>query len=193
MGFFLNNTNYPFLHLVDGGGADNLGLRDYLDAISLAEANPELVRQKFSAKVRKVIVISVDAAVHHEKNWDRTTKTPGAIPVAMAASARIMEHYTADTLTWFHRAIDSLRARPDLKDRVSFDAVDLSFGQFSEPSQVQYFLSLPTTFNLNAHVVDELKTAAHTLLYQNADFKKLLTDLGANAPGASRGANGAAK
>ena len=41
--------------------------------------------------------------------------------------------------------------------------------------------------------MDELKTAAHTLLYQNADFKKLLTDLGANAPGASRGANGAAK
>jgi len=46
---------------------------------------------------------------------------------------------------------------------------------------------------LKAPVVDELKAAAHTLLYQNPDFKKLLTDLRASAPGASRGTNGAAR
>ena len=79
------------------------------------------------------------------------------------------------------------------KDRVSFYAIDLSFGQFSKPSEVQYFLSLPTTFSLNARVVGQLKTAAHTLLYQNPDFKKLLTDLGAGAPGVGRGSNETAK
>lgn len=180
LGFFLNNTNYPYLHLVDGGVADNLGLRDYLDAIALVEANPELARQEFAKKVRTVIIISADAAVHHEDYWDRTTQTPGSIPVTMAASARIMEHYTADTLTWFHSAIDGLRQRPELANRVSFYAINLSFKQFSEPSEAEYFLSLPTSFFLKGQVVDQLKVAARTLLYQNPEFQKLLTALGAS-------------
>jgi NTE family protein len=189
LGFFLNNTNYPYLHLVDGGVADNLGLRDYLDAISLVEANPELIREEVVQKVRKVIIISVDAAVHHQETWDRMTRTPDSIPVAMAASARIMEHYTADTLTWFHSAIDNLRTRPELAGKVEFYAIDLSFHQFSEPSEATYFLSLPTSFFLEGRVVDQLKAAAHTLLYQNPQFKKLVTDLAAvtNSPATVRG------
>ena len=184
LGFFLNNTNYPYLHLVDGGVADNLGLRDYLDAISLVEANPELAREEFAEKVRKVIIISVDAAVHHQETWDRTTKTPDSIPVAMAASARIMDHYTADTLTWFHSAIDNLRIRPELAGKVDFYAIDLSFNQFREPSEATYFLSLPTSFFLEGRVVDQLKAAARTLLYQNPEFNKMVAELGAttNSP-----------
>jgi len=193
LGFFLNNTNYPFLHLVDGGVADNLGLRDYLDAMALAEANPELVRQQLAEKVRKVIIISVDAAIHHENSWDRSTRTPGSIPVAMAAEARMMEHYTADTLEWFHNSIETLRQRPDLKNKVSFYAIDLSFKQFSEPSVANYFLSLPTTFDLNSQVVDRLKAAARTLLYQNPEFKHLLTDLNAHTARVDGGTNGAIK
>lgn len=172
---------------MDGGVSDNLGLRAYLDAISLLESNPELAGKTLPEKVRKVIFISVNATVHHERGWDRKSKTPGSIPVALAADARTMEHYSADTLAWLQSEIKNLRNQPDLKNKVSFYAIDLSFKQFSEPSEAEYFLSLPTTFSLSTRVVDQLKTAAHTLLYQNPDFKKLLTDLKASQAEAPRG------
>jgi hypothetical protein len=49
---FLNSTNYPYLHLVDGGVADNLGLRVYLDLMSYLSLNPELLHQGSCAAAR---------------------------------------------------------------------------------------------------------------------------------------------
>jgi NTE family protein len=155
--------------------------------------NPELLHQGSLAKVRKVIFICVNARVRDEKSWDRKAKTPRAIPVAVAADAVTMEHYSSDTLAWLGAAIDKLRNYPDLKNKVDFYSIDLSFDQFSEPSQAAYFLNLPTTFFLKDHVVDELKTAAHTLLYQHPDFKKLMTDLGASPTNPATGREGVVK
>jgi len=132
-------------------------------------------------KVRKVIFICVNARVSDEKSWDRKAKTPGSIPVAIAADAVTMRHYSTDTIEWLAAATEKLRSYPGLKDKVNFYSIDLSFDQFSDQSKAAYFLSLPTTFFLKSHVVDDLKAAAHTLLYQNPDFKKLMTDLGASS------------
>lgn len=181
---FLNSTNYPYLHVVDGGVSDNLGLRVYLDALSFMESDPELADQTLLKKVRKVVFISVNAAVHNEKIWDRKARTPGSIPVVMAADARMIEHYSTDTLAWFREALGKLRQQPDLQGKVDFYAIDLSFKKFNDPSRMAYFLSLPTTFNLSDEVVDELKAAAHTLLHENPDFKKLMADLNASRAGA---------
>ena len=176
---FLYGTNHPYLHCVDGGVADNLGLRVYLEALSHLELDPELLSQGSSGRVRKVVFISVNAMVHHEKGWDRKARTPESIPVVMAADARMMEHYSTDTLVWFREAIETLRHRPDLKGKVEFYAIDLSFSQLSDPSRAAWFLSLPTTFSLSDDVVDQLKSVAHELLNQNPDFQKLKADLGA--------------
>jgi NTE family protein len=190
---FLNNTNYPYLHLVDGGVSDNLGLRVYLELLSYLGLHPELMRQGLLEKVRKVVFISVNAYVRDEKSWDRKAKTPGSIPVALAADAVTMRNYSTDTLAWLENAMEKLRIQPDLKKKVDFYAIDLSFDQFPEQTEAAYFLNLPTTFFLKSHVVDDLKAAAHTLLYQNPDFKRLMTDLGAGSPSLPAGRAGAGK
>lgn len=180
---FLNATNYPYLHLSDGGVSDNLGLRSYLDTISLLEANPEMLERDSLKRVRKVVFISVNAFVHKEEVWDRKAKTPGAIPVAVAADSRTMERYSEDTLLWFRALIEGFRTRQELHGKVDFYSIELDFTKFKDREKALRFLSLPTTFKLKDEVVDELKQAAHTLLYQNEDFQKLATDLGADHPG----------
>jgi len=187
---FLNPTNYPYLHLVDGGVSDNLGLRSYLDAVSILESNPELLQGESLKKVRKVVFISVNAFIHHEKGWDRKAKTPGAIPVATAADARTMERYSEDTLLWFRELIRGFRARQELQGKVEFYFVELDFTKFKDRETILHFLSLPTTFKLSDKVVDELKQAAHTLLYQDEEFRKFATDLGADYPGETTAAPG---
>jgi hypothetical protein len=52
---------------------------------------------------------------------------------------------------------------------------------------------LPTSFFLKDHVVDDLPTAAHTLLYQNRDFKKPMTDLEASPTTPRAGSGGVVK
>ena len=172
---FLNRTNYPYLHCVDGGISDNLGLRIYLDAISHIELTPSLL----DPRVRKVVFISINAMVHREKGWDRSARTPNSIPVVLAADARMVEHYSTDTLVWFHEAVNKLRRRSDLQGKVEFYAIDLNFRQLADPAEAALFLNLPTAFDLNPDVVDKLRAAARTLLLQNPDFQKLKHDLGA--------------
>ena len=193
MKLFLNSTNYPYLHLVDGGVADNLGLRVYLELLSYLGLHPELLHQGSFEKVRKVIFICVNAYVKDEKTWDRKAKTPGSIPVAIAADAVTMRHCSSDTLAWMAAAVDKLRSDRDFKNRVDFYSIDLSFDQFRNQSEAAYFLSLPTTFCLKNDVVHKLKAAAHTLLYQNPDFKKLMTDLAATSTNPPAGRAGAVK
>ena len=84
--------------------------------------------------------------------------------------------------------MERLRNYPALKGKVDFYSIDLSFDQFSDQSEAAYYLSLPTSFFLKSQVVDKLKAAAHTLLYQNPDFRKLMTDLRArtNSPATGR-------
>jgi len=190
---FLNSTNYPYLHLVDGGVSDNLGLRVYLELLSYLGLNPELLHQGRLEKVRKVIFICVNAYVRDEKSWDHKAKTPRSIPVAIAADGVTMQNYSADTLAWLAAAIEKLRSYPDLKSKMDFYSIDLSFDQFREQSEAAYFLSLPTTFFLKSPVVDGLKAAARTLLYQNPDFKKLMTDLGASPTSLPAGRAGLVK
>ena len=46
---FMNRSNYPYLHLVDGGVSDNLGLRVYLELLSYLALKPDVVDELKSA------------------------------------------------------------------------------------------------------------------------------------------------
>lgn len=92
-----------------------------------------------------------------------------------------MEHYSNDTLEGLDAGVQKLRSSPGLNQKVDFYAINLSFDQLREPSEAEFLMRLPTTFFLQPQVVDALKSAARTLLYQNPDFKKLQLDLGASS------------
>lgn len=136
---------------MDGGVADNLGLRVCLELLSYLRLNPELRHESPFVKVRKVILICVNARVRDGEGWDRKVKTPGSTPVAVAADGVTREHYLADTLTLLGLGIERWRNYPDLKGRVDFYSIDSSFDQFSGSSEAAYFLGCPrlTFWNLS--------------------------------------------
>ena len=102
--------------------------------------------------------------------------------MAGAANARIMERYSEDTLMFFRAVMERFRKNEALKGKVEFYPIELDFTKFKKDGLKDYFLQLPTTFDLPDKVVDELKDAAHTLLHDNAEFQKLVTDLGLDVP-----------
>jgi NTE family protein len=180
---YLNTNNSPYVHLSDGGVVDNLGLRIYMDAATIMDSSPEL-RQKTDIlpKIRKVVLIVVNSAVKRDKGWGKSEKPPRPVRVAVAASSRMMERYTEDTILGFNDLLRRFEERQQLQGNVEFYPIELDFMKVKEPGQLQFLLTLPTSFVLKSDVVDELKQTAQTLLYENEEFKKLLTDLGAEHP-----------
>ncbi len=183
---FACGTNHPYLHLVDGGVADNLGLRVYEEGLSYLQLTPELLKAGPLKNLRKVVFVCVNAHVQNEKHWDRSAKTPGSLAVAIVADGVTMEHYSNDSLSLLRLGIERAKNFPELKDKVEFYSIDLSFDQIRETSEAEYLLSLPTSFCLRDEAVKKLKQAAHTLLYQHPEFKRLMTDLKAHPAAAPR-------
>lgn len=179
---FLDSEKYPYLHISDGGVADNLGLRSYMDALSVAENNPGALESDHLKRVKKVIFISVNAAVDHQSDWNQKSKPPGSLATAGAADSRTMERYTEDTMLWFQQILREFPKRHGLNKTVDFYAIELDFSQLKGTENKLHFLSLPTSFHLPDETVDELKEAAHVLLYNNEEFKRLMKDLGSTAP-----------
>ena len=180
---YLNTTNYPYIHLSDGGVVDNLGLRIYMDAASILDVSPELrAKQNELSKVHKVVLIVVNSAVKRDKGWGKSEKPPRNVPVAVAASTRMMERYTEDTILGFNDLVRRFEERQGLQGKVEFYSIELDFMKVREPGKIEFLLTLPTSFVLESDVVDELKQTARTLLYENDEFKNLVADLGARHP-----------
>lgn len=176
---------HPYIHLVDGGVSDNLGLRLYMDTISVLKANPALLEKAPGLKkIKKVVLIAVNSFVHHDKGWDDSPKNIGSMSVAVASSARTMERYSEDTLLSFLELIQNYKRQQHLEGELELYTIAVDFTKVKDPGQIKYLLSLPTSFFLKSDVVDELKQTSRTVLYQNADYQRLMHDLGAKHPDA---------
>ena len=71
---YVDGDRRKFIHLVDGGIADNLGLRGPVErAIKLEETG---MTAQAPAKIpRRLVIIIVDASAEHDYGWDSRDRT----------------------------------------------------------------------------------------------------------------------
>jgi len=97
-------TQRHFIHLSDGGLADNIGLRAVETAITSSGSIP-LFDLANNGAVRRVVMIVVDAKPHSDSCIDRCARPPGIFTVLNAAGTNPMENYSSDTVErvrqWF--------------------------------------------------------------------------------------------
>jgi len=72
---YLDGDKRRFIHLVDGGVSDNLGLRGSTDSavVYAGGSRPSPALQK----ARRIAVIIVDANTDPDYGWDSTERSPG--------------------------------------------------------------------------------------------------------------------
>ena len=189
---YRDGTDRPYMHLVDGGVADNLGVRVVLDALSLLEAVPGLAQRYHVDRVTKVVIISVNAQASPEKDWDRKPSPPGMIDLAVASSIIPIDRYTFETLTVLKEQVEHWRERVSQQRRetvagsnptppeIRFYPVVVSFAGLADSRERRYFMEQPTSFRLPVVAVDRLREVGGRLLRQSPAYQQLLQDLGAS-------------
>jgi NTE family protein len=58
-------------------------------------------------------------------------------------------------------------------------AIDVSFAQLTNKTDLDYLNELPTTFSLSDEAVDRLRAAAGKIIMASPEFQRLLKDVGA--------------
>jgi NTE family protein len=183
----------PFIHLLDGGQADNLALRGFLTPVIEHCSFWDTLGQLYLLPIRRVVVIIVDAHTDGEESLDDRERTPGPLRLIRAASGVSVDLYSSDTLQLFRqnaqRAIHQIQSkRAEAAAKVSTGPnsapveaqlylVELHLHNLSDQSDRRFFNSVPTTLSLPSKTVDRLRRISAGDLQKNEVFQQLLRDL----------------
>jgi len=190
----LNKKSY--FHLIDGGVADNLGLRAVEESVDLVGNIWTTLQITGREKVRKVVFIVVNAETKMESMWNTSEFIPPLAAMISNYSTIAIVRYNRETMAvlqesfgrWAHQ-IRTGRCPPGQVSKepgscgdIEFYLVDVRFENHKDRTEADSLAGLPTSFRLSSDEVDKLRAAARAILTESEDFRKLLKDLGAEAP-----------
>ena len=104
---FLDSQKKPYIHLVDGGVADNLGLRAVLDRVIARGSIWELIKGTPREKVNKVVFVVVNAETQPDTKWDRVEGIPPLGAMMSAYSSVGIERYNEETIALLKESVKS--------------------------------------------------------------------------------------
>ncbi len=193
---YLDAGKKPYLHLLDGGIADNLGLRAIVDRIILRGDFWKTIRITHHENVRKVVYIVVNAETHPDSSWDRSEAPPSFGAMLESYSSTAIERYNVETLAllkdnlkaWTGQVREQRCSGKPLSDEpgscgdIRFYVIEVKFDATKDEHERWFFKTLPTSFSLLPGEVDRLRAAARRILSESGEFQRLLDDLRQQAP-----------
>ena len=198
MSSFQDSANRPYLHLVDGGISDNLGLRGILENLEEIEASKEYRKEQGARFMKRIAVIMVNSLSSPDTGWDRSSTPPGGISMMIKAAGVPIDRYSYEQIELLKDIVarwNLLREAyinkkrlanpafsPDSVPQVEFYPIDITFENIADPAERERFMNLPTSFVLPADDVDSLRSMAGRLLRQSEPYRKLVQDLGGSLP-----------
>jgi NTE family protein len=192
-----------YVHLMDGGVADNIGLRGPLDALNSPDHPWSVQRMINNNEIDKLVVIVVNAATNPATDRDATPNVPGLIDTVITPATVPLDNYTADTLDLLTgvvtalngdvatvEACNKLSARKGAQCALNLPAphkvelypIEVAFDYIVSLDERAWFKNLPTSLELPRETVDRLRRMGRRLLSEDAKFQQLLRDLSGCLP-----------
>ncbi len=196
MAAFADSEKRPYLHLVDGGVSDNIGVRGVLDALEEAFISHDFAQQLGFLQIRKLIIIVVNAHSQDENDWEKKESPPGMFSQLMKSSGVPIERYSFETIELMKDRAAVANWRRDLAvarlrlggmseaeaeariPRVDAFAMEVSFDRIADPGRRRQFQNLPTSFVLPDAEVDSLRAVAGELMRQSSEYQLIVKSFG---------------
>jgi NTE family protein len=193
---FQNSKDRPYIHLVDGGVADNIGVRGVLEALEELGFSKEFRGQVGFGVIRRIVLLVVNSRSAPSTDWDRKESPPGAAAQLLQASGVPIDRYSFETIETMKDRAEILKWRRELLiarkllagatreeaeagvPDVTLEVIDVSFDAIADPRERAEFMNLPTSFVLPPEEIDNLRDMAGRLLRQSASYRKVVREMG---------------
>ncbi len=180
---YLDAKERPYIHLVDGGLADNLGLRALLDRSLAGGGIRSSVRSLPAGVIRKLVIVAVNAERDPAERIDAQDTVPSTFQVFDAlmfgAGARATQEtleLLTDTAQGWRREL--ARRAGDGNDAFAPDAqihvITVNLRDAPELLQRASLLQVPTAFSIPRADVGRLIEAGRHILRESPEFKALV-------------------
>jgi NTE family protein len=196
MDSFQDSARRPFIHLVDGGVSDNLGMRAVLETMETIEASRGFRSDFRVDRIKRIVVFIVNSLSVPRTNWDESERPPNDFLILLKATGVPIDRYSYEGVELMRDIIARWKTVRELRQAGAFAnagnpalaratdvpdidlfAVDVSFGELPEGPARDYLNDLPTSFVLSDEQVDRLRAAASEILRASPEYQRLLRDL----------------
>ncbi len=200
---FYKDKQNAYVHLMDGGLADNIGVRALLDAYDHGFIDQKIQQ----GAIKRLVLIVVNARTEAEDQLSRKASPPWIITVAGKTATIAMDNYSFESIAQLRSELYSrVQTQEDLEAaNRRLEEYCPGAPKFAEPKKVEmyvveinfkaaefigenprYYLDLPTTFSLNKEQIKKLIAIGPKLLRASPQYQGLLKGLAAEAEGRPR-------
>jgi NTE family protein len=172
---YADPARYGWLHLVDGALGDNLGVRAAMDALSDRD-DPSRMRPSAIAPGQHLVFIEVNANDWQAERIGGSRKPPDAVAMLRLLGTVPVDRYTIESKALLRETLRRWMRDAGGEGRLHIIEIDLDdlrddprFGRLSR---------LPTALDAKPADVDELRCAARVMLEADAEYRRLLREMG---------------
>ena len=180
---YQNILERPYIHLLDGGLADNLGLRSVMDRVRFHQQNPNSrTSQLLNKLVKKVLVIVVNASAEPNIQLNLSKNPPSTFDSVDIATTVQVNRYNADTLKVFKSAVEKWRETARMircgdqhcDAEPQFYFINAGLMHITDSDERNFLRQQPTSFSLSRDAIDRLISAGKSLVLDAAGTQQFL-------------------
>lgn len=184
---YRNAEQRPYIHLVDGGLVDNLGVRGLIDHTIASGSLHDAFENLPPSSVQRIVLVVVNSERDSADRIDQSDRVPGMIQVLdsmiFGAGSRWTEETTEIVKDAARRAAEELRqgrgqeGSPFAPDAEIF-VINIRLRDLPEEAERQTLLHVPTAFEILPAHSRQLQEAGRELLRRSPEFQRLRRSLG---------------
>ena len=193
---FQKSGERPYIHLIDGGVSDNLGMRGILEGLEELEASEAYQKEVGVRGLRRIVVILVNSRSAPSTDWDKGESAPGVVSQLLQSSSVPIDRYSYESVELLKDMVQRWQTKRELAiaqarlagkteaqaeasiPEIDVYAIDVSFDSIADPKERAYFMNLPTSFVLSDEEVDRLRDIGGQLLRASPAYQELVKDFG---------------
>lgn len=167
-----------YIHFVDGGITDNMGLRAIYDIVTIAGGPETYLAKMNKERPSKLVLIAIDASTTPVYEMDETNKQPSIAHSIGAVTGVQLHRYNIATLELVETALHQWSEElSEPGNPITPYLIEVSVEDIQPLEARDFFNKIPTSFSLDDEQVDRLIEAGRKLLRNHPEFQKLLADL----------------
>lgn len=199
------DDDHRYIHLMDGGLADNIGARAVLHAFDRGFIRTRINQEE----IRQLVLIVVNARTQEQDRYGHSKRPPGFFAVTKKTATVAMDNYSYDSVSGLREALYA-RVQTQRDEQACFDLLSEQCPEAPKPFplaggidpyviEINFeairqlpgenagdYLSLPTSFKLSREQVAKLIEIGPRLLQAAPQYQCLLKVLDAQAQGLPR-------
>ena len=183
---YLDSERRPYIHLLDGGLADNIGMRSVLELAEVVDDVEASFHVLGVQKVRKLVFLMVNAETDPDVNQYKLDGVPSLSQVLNSLVDIPINRYSDDTFELLGQAIEQWRLQLQRRAQTNTSVftpdadiyfINASLSELEDGEQRTRLMRIPTNLSLTDGEIDQLLLAASTLVRNDKEFQRLLRDL----------------